>query len=116
MALLERTKQLLPRLAFAPDAAGGAHLLDAAEDEAPVGELVIDAVLGHVTGALRDFTAAFAGAPGTRLMAGLLDVARTALQCRRPGQSAAQVCAALLDHVRRQRSEQALATHVQNKA
>ncbi len=99
MALLERTKQLLPRLACGPAglANGGASLLDAGEDEQHVPDLVLDAVLGYVTHLMRDFTGSFVGPSGARLMRGLLDVARTALQCRLADDSAAQVRA----HARR---------------
>ena len=93
-ALLERTKQLLPRLLIhrgdAGDSAnGGDAMTDAAEDEAAVTDLVLDSITGHVMSLLRDFTAAYSGAR-IRLMRGMLEILRVALQCRPSGQSTSQ--------------------------
>lgn len=93
-ALLERTKQLLPRLvihggANGASANGGDAALDATEDEAAVTDLVLESITGHVAGLLRDFTAACSGAR-VRLMRGMLEVLRVAQQCRPSAQSSAQ--------------------------
>ncbi len=85
---LERTKQLLPRLAASASstaAEGG----NAAPDEQPIERAVIDAVERHVIRQLSDFTAAFP--EGTSRMRGLIDVMRVAMHCRAPGEGIARV-------------------------
>jgi hypothetical protein len=93
--LLERTKQLLSRMTLAtitaaPAAATAAPNGQLAEDEQPVAALVVDAIERHVLGQLSDFTANF-GSTDVRLIRGLIDVLRVAVQCRAPAEGISQV-------------------------
>ncbi|EIE26922.1 DUF810-domain-containing protein [Coccomyxa subellipsoidea C-169] len=85
---LERTKQLLPKLAASASSAA-AEGENAAPDEQPIERAVIDAVERHVIRQLSDFTAAFP--EGTSRMRGLIDVMRVAVHCRAPGEGVARV-------------------------
>ena len=86
---LERTKQLLPRLADAAAGSEGAAV-DAADKPQPIARTVIDTVERHVIRQLSDFTATFP--QGTSRMRGLIDVMRVAVECRSPGEGISRVC------------------------
>ncbi|CAL8468909.1 g8450 [Coccomyxa elongata] len=85
---LERTKQLLPRLATAAVGSEGVAV-EAADKPQPISRTVIDTVERHVIHQLSDFTATFP--QGTSRMRGLIDVMRVAVECRSPGEGISRV-------------------------